>query len=241
MEKDASLHQGHWQRVRQRALTQETSKFTDKEILELTLQYVYTRGDVNEIASRLLKRFGCFSNVLNASLSELAKVKGVGPFSAQKIILLPKIIDFYNTSMARTQRPVLKCTKHCIDYARKFFKGIKHERLYMFCLNKSYEVIDEILIGKSEEDMVSVSPQELIAKTHELKASFVFLAHNHPNGSVTPSTQDNNFTIKVIKIFSLSDITFLDHIIIGKNDLYFSYRNFGEFTTTQGNSLQTIN
>ena len=91
MEKDSKLHAGHWQRVRDRALATDTAKFTDKEMLELTLQYIFTRGDVNEIASRLLAEFKSYAKVLNASKSELMKIKGIGETVAEKIVLLPKI------------------------------------------------------------------------------------------------------------------------------------------------------
>lgn len=227
MEKEGKLHQGHWKRFREKALKVDTAKFSDKEMLELTLQYVFSRGDVNEIASRLLLEFKTFDKVLNASISELTKVKGVGVSVAEKIVLLPKIINFYNVSNAKSQKKFITCSKECTELARQFLSGLNFERLYMFCLNKTGQVIKEVVLGDGEESFVSFSLNEILVKATESKASSVVFAHNHPNGKVTPSISDNDFTKRVTQILYLSGIRVLEHIIIGANGLYYSYANYG--------------
>lgn len=228
MKKDGNLHQGHWQRVREKALKEETACWTDKEMLELTLQFIYTRGDVNEIACRLLAKFGTFSRVLDAQISDLAEVKGVGRSTAEKISLLPKISNFYNISCARQPKIFINNTEDCINLARSYLSNLKHERLYMFCLNKSLQVIHDFLLGEGEESLVRTSMEEIMLKIAQTKAVFVIFAHNHPSGKVTPSNKDNEFTKKVTQVLGVYGINVLDHIIIGDKNLYYSYRTYGD-------------
>ncbi len=50
-----------------------------------------------------------------------------------------------------------------------------------------------------------------------LGANCIIVAHNHPSGDPEPSEEDIYFTKKVKEASEVLQITFLDHIIIGKN------------------------
>ncbi len=227
MEKDSKLHAGHWQRVRNRALSMDTAKFTDKEMLELTLQYIFTRGDVNEIASRLLSQFKSYAKVLNASKNELMKIKGIGETVAEKIVLLPKIINFYNVSNAKLETNFITCPQHCVKLAQSFLSGLTFERLYMFCINKTGKLIKEIVLGEGEDACVKLSVNEIVLRANDSKASLVVFAHNHPSGKVLPSLEDINFTKRVCQVLYFSGIEVVEHVIIGKNEDYYSFAQSG--------------
>jgi len=225
MEKDSKLHTGHWQRLREKALTNDTAKFTDKEMLELTLQYILIRGDANELASKLLQEFKTFDKVLNASLRDLVKIKGVGQSVAEKITLLPKIINFYNVSNAKSQEYYVSTIEQCVELAKQFLNSLTTERLYMFCINKAGQVTTDIVLGKGEECCVSVPINEVLLRATEYNACSVVFAHNHPNGKTLPSPADLDFTRRATQILYLSGIKVLEHIIIGKSGLYYSFAN----------------
>ena len=94
----------------------DTAKFTDKEMLELTLQYIFTRGDVNEIASRLLSQFKSYAKVLNASKNELMKIKGIGETvaetKAEDLSAISQRLEIINLQLARRK-----------DMHRKILRG----------------------------------------------------------------------------------------------------------------------
>ncbi len=225
MVKNSKLHTGHWQRLREKSLVGDTAKWTDKEMLELTLQYIFTRGDINETASNLLHQFKTYDKVLNANVSDLIKVKGISNVSAEKIVLLPKIINFYNVANAKSRTSYVHCVEQCVELAKQFLNGLNFERLYMFCINKVGKVTKEVLLGKGEECCVSVGVNEVLFQATENKAQSVVFAHNHPSGKIMPSPADLDFTRRVTQILYLSGIKVLEHIIIGKNDLHYSFAN----------------
>ena len=51
--------------------------------------------------------------------------------------------------------------------------------------------------------------------------------HNHPSGDPTPSSEDEDLIEKVGKCGELLGVELVDHIIIGEDKKYFSFRNAG--------------
>ena len=53
------------------------------------------------------------------------------------------------------------------------------------------------------------------------------IAHNHPGGSLVPSTYDELITRKIYEGGQLLDIKLYDHIIVGEN-AYYSFADEGK-------------
>lgn len=62
-----------------------------------------------------------------------------------------------------------------------------------------------------------VHPREVFRCAIANCASSIILVHNHPSGDPTPSREDINVTLRLIKSGKILDIEILDHIIIGDN------------------------
>jgi DNA repair protein RadC len=56
-------------------------------------------------------------------------------------------------------------------------------------------------------------------------ANSVILAHNHPSNVLTPSFEDDDVTRKIARAGTLLCIPLVDHIILGPDGGFFSYRN----------------
>ena len=67
----------------------------------------------------------------------------------------------------------------------------------------------------------AVYPREVIKAVLKHEAATIILAHNHPSGSLQPSSSDRAVTKKLQTACSSIDVEILDHIIIG--DGYFSF------------------
>ena len=62
-----------------------------------------------------------------------------------------------------------------------------------------------------------VHPREIFKVALLCNASAVILAHNHPSGNPTPSSEDIDITNRLKKAGEILGIEVLDHIIIGDN------------------------
>ena len=100
-------HSGHRDRMRQRFIRDGLDSFQDHEALELLLFYAIPRRDVNELAHRLLLRFGSLSGVFDASMDQLTTVEGLGPQAAALIKLVPQLNRKYQLSRLKGEKLIL--------------------------------------------------------------------------------------------------------------------------------------
>lgn len=93
MEKRIDVHGGHRERLRQRLINEGVDNFEPHELLEFLLYYAIPRLNVNMLAHNLLNYFGSLRNVLDADITELMQVKGMGEHAARWLHLVGKCTD----------------------------------------------------------------------------------------------------------------------------------------------------
>ncbi len=72
-------------------------------------------------------------------------------------------------------------------------------------------------------------PREALKASILSNACSVMLFHNHPSGNLSPSKDDIRTTDRMIKAYDLLGITFLDHIILGPDNRFYSLREHRSF------------
>ncbi len=82
--------------------------------------------------------------------------------------------------------------------------------------------MDNISIGTI--DKVLVHPREVFKAAINRRASYIVLAHNHPSGDSTPSSDDVVVTERLHTVSRTMGIPLLDHIIVSDSG-YTSLRN----------------
>ena len=80
-----NFHANHRERVRNRFRAEGLDSFEEHQILEMLLFYGIPRIDTNEIAHRLIAKFGSFRGVMDAEYEELLEVEGIGEQAATLI------------------------------------------------------------------------------------------------------------------------------------------------------------
>lgn len=107
-------------------------------------------------------------------------------------------------------------------FRQQFPEGsIDHrEFVFMMCLSQANKVLN---VSKISEGGLSscVLDVRLIFQTALLSnASAIILCHNHPSGSLRPSTQDLKITSEIKAAGKIMKIELLDHIIITSDSYY---------------------
>ncbi len=67
-------------------------------------------------------------------------------------------------------------------------------------------------------------PREILKSAVLSNASATMLFHNHPSGNLVPSQEDIEITDRMSKLFAMAEMPLLDHIIIGNDDRYYSFK-----------------
>ena len=68
-----------------------------------------------------------------------------------------------------------------------------------------------------------VHPREVFKAAILANAAAIVCGHNHPSGDVQPSREDRAITKRLVDAGKLLGIDVLDHIIIGREGVYFSF------------------
>jgi DNA repair protein RadC len=129
----------------------------------------------------------------------------------------------------KAELTVLRTSKDVVKAVRSMFNADQiewTEEFVMLCLNSQNSVIGYYKISRG--GMTSAVADVRVVATVALQsmATNVIIAHNHPSGSLTPSTADNHTTQKIKNALELLDIRLLDHIIVTA-DHHLSYSDEG--------------
>jgi DNA repair protein RadC len=215
------MHEGHRQRLKERYLKEGLEGFQDHEVLELLLYYCIPRKNTNDIAHRLLERFGSLNAVFEAEPDALSAVEDVGAHSALLLSLIPAISRRY-ALRSIGNRPQLDTTAKAGEYAVALLRGVPVERFYLICLDAQCRVTYPALLQEGTIDQAAVYPRTVAETALRHRAHSVILAHNHPGGALQPSKADIRVTRKVMEAMKPLGIDVLDHIIVG-NAGYYSF------------------
>lgn len=213
------MHEGHRERLKSRFINEGFEGFAEHEMLEFLLFFVLPRIDTNVIAHRLLKTYGSFAGVLEADAKDLERTSGIGKKSASFLTLFPEAFRAYERSRLG-KRPTIKSIKDACEYARSLLFGKPYEQFYMIWLNTQNRVIhcERLSEGSVSESPVYLSRIAAAALRHH--AVKCVIAHNHPGGSITPSSADISTTQDILSTLNTLGIDLVDHIIICDNKAF---------------------
>lgn len=218
---------GHRQRLRERFLLGGGSNMPDYELLELLLTYTIPRRDVKPLAKELVKKFGSFAGVINASHEELLACDGIKEASATMIkVIAESVLRASWQNLQGSDEPVINNWESMMDYCRSAMAYQTVEEFRIIFLNVKLRVIGEEIQQRGTVNHVSVHPREVIKSAIARGASAIIMVHNHPSGDVTPSKPDIDITKMVKDAGAPVGITLLDHVIISKYDA-FSFKDKG--------------
>lgn len=224
-----SIHSNHRQRMRERVIKDGYENFALHEILEVLLYYSIPRGDTNELAHRLLDRFGSFHGITDASVDELTSVDGIGEQSAVFLKMIPELLKRYAYELD-DHSYIFNSLSKVGRYISRRFIGLDHERLYMMMFNNRMNLIDCVVVSEGSVNASDVPLRIINEKLVTKKASCFILAHNHPNGVSVPSDSDKNFTEVIRSVFDNFNAPLIEHLVIAGYNYYPILRHMiGEF------------
>ncbi|MBE6005362.1 MAG: hypothetical protein E7232_15030 [Lachnospiraceae bacterium] len=102
-------------------------------------------------------------------------------------------------------------------------KEFDRETLVVVNLQSDLRPINMNFVSMGTLDTSPAHPREILKTSILSNAASIMLFHNHPSGSLLPSRKDVEITDMMLKACQIMGIPLLDHIIIGKNDRYFSF------------------
>jgi len=216
-----NTHKGHRQRVKSRYLAEGLDSFEDHEILEMLLFYCIPMKDTNDLAHRMLNEYGSLANLFEADVNDICKRCGVSENTAIFLSLIPSLTRRYYKSKLG-EKVVINSSSKAGEYAIALFAGRTYEAFYVICLDANNRVKHATLLQEGTIDEVNAYPRLVVEAAIRHKANSVILMHNHPGGTLYPSSMDIKLTKRIVIVLEAISINVMDHIIVA-DDRYFSF------------------
>lgn len=100
---------------------------------------------------------------------------------------------------------------------------LAEEHAWLIGVNTKNRPIGVFEVSHGSDCAAVVTPRELFIRLLLCGAHAFFLVHNHPSGDITPSSEDDALTRRVIAAGKTLNVEMFDHVIVADR-LYYSYR-----------------
>jgi len=189
----------------------ETPREQEQEILANLLE-AFTHGrQGDEMAERLLQRFGSFGGVFAADLRALERC-GLAEAQAALILALRPIAR--RCAMNRFgASPSLADPGALADYIRALYVGVGNEQFAALCLNAQRRLICSRMLAEGTLRGIRVQPRALIEYVVQSGATDVIFCHNHPGGQIEFSRTDIQSTRVFWSQLNALGISLIDHML----------------------------
>ena len=97
----------------------------------------------------------------------------------------------------------------------------------MLCLTTKHRVLCYHELARGTLDALVVVPRDVFKAALLSNAACVVVGHNHPSGDPTPSPNDCALTGRLTAAGTLLGIDVVDHIMIGDEGRYYSFKDMG--------------
>ena len=211
------LHGGHRQRLLERLKKEE---LVEHEYMEILLFNAMPRKNTNDLAHRLLSKFGSVEGVFSASMQELLSVDGVGENLASYLYCIGKFYTRYHRKQVEGFEGRYT-PERFITFIRQTYEPQEEETAEVYLLDEGGYAIRKYEIDGGK-DSVNIKPEKLTALIVEYSPAGIVIVHNHPMGCAEPSDKDTEMTKICQLICSAHNVIFCDHLI-ASDDGVFSY------------------
>ena len=212
------------ERPRERLMAVGAKNLSEAELLAILISTGQTRGNLSAIglAQHILQELGKYRRapldvLRDVNPRELMRIPGIGPAKAATIIaaveLGKRTFKFRPNERVTVDSPASAAAVLSNDLMWQ-----NQERFAVLMLDiKNYLIASKVItIGTATETLIH--PREIFRETVRQGATKLIIAHNHPSGSLEPSSEDIYLTEQLLQGAQCLDIPLLDHLILGNGD-----------------------
>jgi len=209
-------------RPREKLLNKGKIALSDSELIAILIG----SGSRNESAVQLSKRIlASIKNNLNElaklSVDDLLKFKGIGEAKAICIITALEL-GRRRTLESALEKIKITSSRSVFEVMQPILGELAHEEFWIIYLNNANKIQLKTQMSKGGITGTLVDTRLVFKRAIELSSTGIILCHNHPSGTLKPSSSDVSLTKKIKHGGEVLDVKVLDHLIITEKD-YFSF------------------
>lgn len=213
-------------RPREKLFKHGEAALTTTELLAILIR-TGTRGtSAIDLSRQILTRFGTLRNMSHTDARVWREFKGLGIAKTAQIKAAIELGRRFREEELKEARPQIKSSRDVVNILMPQLRDLKKEVFKVVFLNSQNRIIAIEDLAYGTVNHASPIIREIFHRALEHFAVAIICAHNHPSGEVKPSTEDRQFTQKLIDSGQILGVKVLDHVIVG-GDQYYSFMDGG--------------
>ncbi len=205
-------------RPREKAIRYGIDTLTNQELLATILQSGTKDHSVLELAKTVLCVCGGIERLHCLTYHQLMSIRGI---KQSKAVAIMSTIELAKRMQFNTVENLVQIhdANSVYEYIFPKLKFEQREKFYVLFLNTQNEIIHERILFIGSLNISLVHPREIFKEALSYNCASIICVHNHPSGSLEPSSSDIEVTKKLDELGKMMQITLLDHMIV-------SYKGF---------------
>lgn len=166
------------------------------------------------------------SEISKSKVEDLQAVKGIGNAEA---VAIKAAIELGKRCYAEKtdECPILDNSRKIYDYLHPLMSFLAVEEGHLLLLNNRFKLIKHVLLSRGGLTETVMDVRIIMREAILNNATALVVAHNHPSGSLKPSSLDDAITESIKSACKTMRIFFVDHIIVTDGG-YYSYNDEGK-------------
>ena len=198
-------------RPREKLQARGAEALSDYELLMAIIGSGTQYADVTKLArevQKLLKEKGS-----ELAYEDLLSVKSLGPAKATNIMAG---FELWRRQFEVSERPILDSPEKAVEQLSDI-RDKKQEYFVCLTLDGANRLIAKRIITIGTLTASLVHPREVFAEAITDRAASIIVAHNHPSGTLTPSSADSEVTQRLEEAGVVLGIKLVDHLIVSSS------------------------
>ena len=214
-------------RPREKLMRLGAGALSNAELLAILIGSGSPRESAVDLMKRVLSDCGNNLNSLGKrTIADLCAYSGMGPAKAVTILAACELGKRRQMEKPEERQQLTTATR-IYNVMHPVMQDLDVEEFWVLLLNQDFRLIKKLRIAHGGISEVSVDVRIIIREAVLANATIVAAAHNHPSGSVRPSSSDNQLTASLKSACQLMRLHFMDHVIVA-DGTYYSYHEEGK-------------
>lgn len=207
-------------RPREKLLLKGHTSLSDAELIAILIGTGVQNCSAVDLAKNVLALAENNLNKLGRiSLKQFQEIKGIGDAKAITLIAALELGRRRQQSDA-LQEKIVSNSRQAYELISPNISDLPHEEFWIILLNRRNVVLRQRKISQGGLSGTVVDVRQIFQIALQEQASSIILAHNHPGGTLRPSSSDIQITHNIMKAGKILDIPVMDHIIVTPTAYY---------------------
>lgn len=200
---------------REKLLMQGKKQLTNAELVAILLRTGVPGKSAVNMAQEVLASAGNSLTALSqADAKHFKSIKGMALAKTATLMAALELGWRMQGEIAAERKLVLETSTDLFNYMLPSLVDLDHEEFWAVFMNNSHKVLGRQRISMGGQSDTNVDLRILFRGALEHKATILAVAHNHPSGSLRPSSADKTLTRRIAEAGNLLGIKLEEHLIV---------------------------